>query len=88
MSAASKQLFSVAFEGLCEPHASHALHSGMLEEKRASLTALGAQLAGRGKAMAAVEGQLDEQQRNLDRLTSERHWFEKALSCGFTLSCH
>jgi hypothetical protein len=42
---------------------------GTLEEKRASLTALGAQLAGRGQALAQMEGQVAEQQRNLDRLT-------------------
>ena len=44
-------------------------YTGTLEEQRASLTAVGAQLVGRGKALTAMEGQLAEQQRNLDRLT-------------------
>ncbi len=51
------------------PRPSHPL--GTLEEKRASLTALGAQLAGRGAALSQTEAQLAEQQRNLDRLTGE-----------------
>lgn len=62
-----------------------ALHpSGTLEEKRASLTAIGAQLAGRGKALSQMEGQLGEQQRNLDRLTGG----SGALNvCACTVGC-